>query len=84
MKIASIILNVLKYLIFADILLSWFMPDRNVAPRSLIVKLTDPMYAPIHALISPEKTGGFDVSPLVILLIIYAARFWVKTRMAPR
>lgn len=83
MKIASIILNSLKYLIFADILISWFMPDRNLPPRSFIVKLTDPMYAPIHALISPEKTAGFDISPLVILLIIYAARLWVKGKIAP-
>jgi YggT family protein len=61
----------LKWLVFIDVILSWVMPNEDQFPRSLTRQITDPLYAPIRAIIRPEKTGGLDFSPLAILLLIH-------------
>ena len=59
----------IKWLILIDAILSWVMPEDRF-PRSLTGQLTDPLYAPIRALLKPERTGGFDLSPLIVLGVL--------------
>jgi len=61
----------LKWLVFIDVILSWVMPNEDQFPRNVTRQITDPLYAPIRAIIRPEKTGGLDFSPLAILLLIH-------------
>jgi YggT family protein len=70
--ILMLILTGLQYLIVADFVLSWVMPDPSRFPRNLTTQITDPLYAPIRALLKPDKTGGLDFSPMVILLLVQA------------
>jgi YggT family protein len=84
MKILLRILDVLKYLILADVVLSWFMPDRNQVPRNYIVAITDPLYAPVRELLSPIKTGGIDFAPLAILLVVFVVQYWIRSRTVLR
>lgn len=63
-------LSLVNMLIIVDAVLSWVMPNKEQFPRSLTSRLTDPLYAPFRALLSPEKTGGLDLSPLVLILLI--------------
>ncbi|HMI94687.1 MAG TPA: YggT family protein [Polyangiales bacterium] len=61
----------IRWLIVIDAVLSWVMPEERF-PRSLTKQLTDPLYAPIRAVLRPERTGGFDLSPLIVLgLLIF-------------
>jgi YggT family protein len=60
----------IKWLILIDAILSWFMPEDRF-PRSLTGQLTDPLYAPFRAVLKPERTGGFDLSPLIVLMILF-------------
>jgi uncharacterized protein YggT (Ycf19 family) len=63
------ILTGIRWLILIDAVLSWVMPvDRF--PRSLTNQLTEPLYAPIRAVLRPERTGGFDLSPLIVLGVL--------------
>jgi uncharacterized protein YggT (Ycf19 family) len=71
MEILAFILMALKIVIFADVVLSWIMPDDSKFPRSLTSAITTPLYAPIHFVLKPEKMGGIDLSPLLILLLIH-------------
>ena len=57
-------LNGLIYLIIIDAILSWFQSP-TAMPRKLTSTLTTAMYTPIHAIVSPQKTGGIDFSPLI-------------------
>lgn len=66
-----LIINALQLLIIVDVVLSWIMPDKKQFPRSLTTSITDPLYAPLHAVLKPEKTGGLDLSPLIILMILF-------------
>ena len=70
--ILMLILSALKYLIFADVILSWVMPDATRFPRKLTTQITDPLYAPLRALLRPERTGGLDLSPMIVLLLLQA------------
>lgn len=55
--------------VIADAILSWFVP-RDRFPRNLTGPLLEPIYAPIRRLIPPEKMGGFDLSPLLLLFAL--------------
>lgn len=60
----------LKWLIIIDVLLSWIVPPDKF-PRTVTSQITDPLYAPIRAVLRPDKTAGMDFSPLLVLLIIH-------------
>jgi uncharacterized protein YggT (Ycf19 family) len=66
-------LDALWWLIVIDSLLSWVMPPDRF-PRSLTTQITDPLYAPIRAVLRPERTGGLDLSPLLLLFLIIVAQ----------
>ena len=61
-----LLLQGIMYLIIIDAVLSWIQPPSKL-PRKLTHQLTSLMYAPIHMVVPPSKTGGLDLSPLVWL-----------------
>jgi uncharacterized protein YggT (Ycf19 family) len=70
MEFVFIALKVLTYVIIADAVFSWVFPSRERLPRSITARITDPLYAPIHRVLDPRKTGGIDLAPLVVLGLI--------------
>jgi YggT family protein len=69
LSLISNILTVLQLIIVADAILSWVMPDATKFPRNITTQITDPLYAPIRAILRPERMG-LDVSPIVVLVLI--------------
>jgi YggT family protein len=67
---AGWLLDVYSWVIIAAALISWVSPD----PRNPIVlflrQVTEPVLWPIRRLLPPWKTGGLDLSPLIVLLAI--------------
>lgn len=63
------ILNFVIYFLIADAVLSWVMAPGKF-PRSFTTRITTPLYAPFRAILPPEKTGGFDISPIFLILLI--------------
>lgn len=59
------VIQILSYLVIADVLLSWVQHPRQ-APLKWTRQLTEPLYAPIRAVIPP--ISGFDLSPLILIL----------------
>jgi YggT family protein len=74
MRIVLSILDILVWLVIIDAVLSWVMPDKSQFPRNVTSTLTDPLYAPVRAILNPEKTGGIDFSPLVLILLLQVVR----------
>ncbi len=76
-RIAEVLLNVLWWIIVIQAVMSWLIAFNiintwNDTVRSVwnaLQKMTDPLYRPIRR-IMPDF-GGLDLSPLVVLLIIY-------------
>jgi YggT family protein len=77
------VLNILVLLIFVNVVLSWLVAFNVVNPQNQFVNtiwratnaLTEPVLAPIRRILPP--LGGIDLSPLVLLLIIFFVREWV-------
>jgi YggT family protein len=64
------LLNLYSWIIIAAALISWVNPD----PRNPIVmvlrRVTEPVLEPVRRLLPPWKTGGLDLSPLIVLVAI--------------
>ena len=64
------LLDVYGWVVIAAALISWVSPD----PRNPIVmflrQVTEPVLRPVRNLLPPWKTGGLDLSPLIVLLVI--------------
>lgn len=73
MQFLSFLFEAVWWIIMVDVVLSWVQrPDQQ--PRRMLMQLTNPLYAPFRAILSPEKTGGIDLSPIFVLLALRALR----------
>ncbi|MDX1615844.1 MAG: YggT family protein [Candidatus Promineifilaceae bacterium] len=63
-------------LVFARIILS-FVNIGGYELRELVYRLTEPMLAPIRQVLPPS--GGFDFSPMILLLAAYIVREIVRS-----
>lgn len=72
-------LRALQWLVIIAALVSWVSPDpRNPIVRFLYVT-TEPLFRPFRRLLPPSRTGGLDLSPLFVLLVIYlVSRFLAR------
>ncbi len=62
----------LAMIVLVDALSSWVVKDPNGFPRSITGPITQPLYAPIRAILKPEKMGGIDISPLIVIVSLNA------------
>jgi YggT family protein len=84
-QIVQVLLNVLWWIIVVQAIMSWLLAFNvinlyNETVRAIwqaLEKITDPIYRPIRR-IMPDF-GALDLSPLVVLLIIYI----ISTRVLP-
>jgi YggT family protein len=64
------LLDLYSFVIIIAAVLSWVSPD----PRNPIVQflrmITEPVLAPFRRLLPPWKTGGLDISPMIVLIAI--------------
>lgn len=65
--VISFIAQILFWLVFISVILSYFMDPYHPVRRSLD-SIVEPMLAPIRRVVPP--VGMFDLSPLVLLILI--------------
>ncbi|WP_306014859.1 YggT family protein [Oceanicaulis sp. MMSF_3324] len=76
-------LQLLVYVIFVGVILSWLISFNVVNPNNQLVStiwrltgtITEPLLRPIRNILPP--LGGLDLSPLVLLLVIMFVRNWL-------
>jgi YggT family protein len=68
------LLQVLEIVLIADAVLSWVLPNKEQFPRSITSQIADPLCAPFRRLLGGDKAGGFDFSPLVVLIVLQIMR----------
>ena len=78
-KILDILLTLYTWVIIAQAIISWVRPD----PYNPIVRflngVTEPVLRPIRRRL-PVSWGGFDFSPIIVLLIIiFLQEFLIKS-----
>ncbi|HKP64657.1 MAG TPA: YggT family protein [Polyangiales bacterium] len=64
------LLQALEWVVIADALLSWFVPNKDSFPRSITSQIADPLCAPFRALVGPDRLGGLDLSPIAVILTL--------------
>ena len=77
-QILMLILSVAKFFIFAHFIMSWLISFQVLNIRQPFVqqvwyglnRILEPLYAPIRRFL--PTMGGLDLSPLVVLIAIYA------------
>ncbi|MEP7290153.1 MAG: YggT family protein [Chloroflexota bacterium] len=73
MGIIDLLLNIFQLILLARVLLSWFPNfDRSNPIVRLLYDITEPILAPIRNLL--PRNLGFDLSPLIVFLIIALLR----------
>jgi uncharacterized protein YggT (Ycf19 family) len=68
------LLQVLEIVLIADAVLSWVLPNKEQFPRSITTQIADPLCAPFRRLFGGDRMGGFDVSPVVVLIVLQIMR----------
>jgi len=70
--------NVLTFVLFARILLSWFPLFHGTRLMGVIYAITEPILAPIRSMMQRSPLGGpnmvFDLSPLIAFLLLHLLR----------
>ncbi len=69
-QIADFLLTIIALAVLARALLSWFYPVGKDPWTRLLVDLTDPLLAPVRALLSRILPIPIDFSPFVVLILI--------------
>ncbi|HOI74102.1 MAG TPA: YggT family protein [Syntrophales bacterium] len=78
-KVINLILTLYMWIIIARALVSWVNPDPYNPIVRFLYRATEPVLAPLRRLI-PFRTGGLDLSPILVLLIIFFLQeFLVRT-----
>ncbi len=69
-QVANFLLTVISLAVLARALLSWFYPVGKDPWTRLLVDVTEPLLAPVRALLSRVMPIPIDFSPFVVLILI--------------
>lgn len=71
LSLLGLVLTLFQFVLLARVLLSWFPQfDANNPIVRVIYEVTEPVLAPIRQFVGPMS--GIDISPLIVILIIFA------------
>jgi YggT family protein len=87
-QILMLILSVAKFFILAHFIMSWLISFQVLNIRQPFVaqvwhglnRLLEPLYGPIRRIL--PAMGGIDLSPLVVLIGIYALEIVLRNNVA--
>ena len=63
-------LSLYSWVVIAAALISWVSPDPRNPVVMFLRQVTEPVLAPVRRLLPPWRTGGLDLSPLIVLVAI--------------
>ncbi|MGR6429492.1 YggT family protein [Rhizobium sp. PAMB 3182] len=84
----NFIINILWFIIIASAIFSWLYAFNVINSRNEFVnmigrslyQITEPMYRPIRRIL--PNMGGLDLSPIVVLIILYFIQVLLNTTIA--
>ena len=89
LDIVIIVLDLYVWLLIASAILSWLIAFNVVNTRNQFVsavaeflyRITEPVLAPIRNFL--PSLGGLDISPMILILLLYAFRIFLWTTLWP-
>lgn len=74
-QVLNVALTIYLWIVVIRAFISWVNPDPYNPVVQFLHRATDPVLAPIGRALPP--TGGLDLSPIVLILIIYFLQWFV-------
>ena len=76
-RVAALLIQIYLLITVVDILLAWVQTEPRRWPRRGTHALTEPVQRPLRAVLSRLPLGGWDLSPLVVILLLGVLRVWL-------
>ncbi len=70
-KMLSFALQILMLIVIFRAVLSWFNIPSLYQVKVILYRLTEPVLKPLRRIIPPHKMGGIDLTPLIVIFVIY-------------
>lgn len=64
------ILSVIQWLVIIAAVISWVSPDPRNPIVQFLYRTTEPILRPFRKILPPRRTGGIDLSPMLVVLLI--------------
>ena len=89
LDVISLVLQLYIWLLIAAAVLSWLIAFNVVNTRNTFVasvmdflyRVTEPVLRPIRRFL--PNLGGIDVSPIIVILIIFLLQGWIRDYLRP-
>ena len=89
LEVILILLNIYWWIVVLAVIMSWLIAFNVINTRNQIVgmiadvlyRLTEPVFRPIRNML--PNLGGIDISPLIVLLIIYLIERYIALYIYP-
>jgi len=78
-QIINMVLNIYMWIVIIAALISWVNPDPYNPIVRFLYRATEPVFQRVRRFIPPM--GGIDLSPLVVLLVIYFLQYFLVTTL---
>ena len=79
LQVVLVILSIIKWLVIIAAVISWVNPDPRNAIVQFLYKTTNPILRPFRKILPPSRTGGIDLSPILVILVILFLEIFLKS-----
>lgn len=70
LQVIFAILSVIQWLVIIAAVISWVSPDPRNPIVQFLYRATEPILRPFRKILPPRRTGGVDLSPILVILLI--------------
>jgi YggT family protein len=70
LEVIFAILSVIQWLVIIAAVISWVNPDPRNPIVQFLYRTTEPILRPFRKILPPRRTGGIDLSPILVILLI--------------
>jgi YggT family protein len=70
LQVIFAILSVIQWLVIIAAVISWVNPDPRNPIVQFLYRTTEPILRPFRRILPPRRTGGIDLSPILVILLI--------------
>ncbi|HEY3171298.1 MAG TPA: YggT family protein [Thermoanaerobaculia bacterium] len=70
LQVIFAILSVIQWLVIIAAVISWVNPDPRNPIVQFLYRTTEPILRPFRRILPPQRTGGIDLSPILVILLI--------------
>lgn len=84
LDLAAGALNLLALIVFIEVIVSWVVYMGKLSPYHPFVRalhqVVDPILSPVRRMIPPSMTGGWDISPMIVILLLQFLSGYLQSR----